>query len=265
MKSSSKLELVLDLHLTERTFPSDGELLVGIQQPESYLSNAFSSFGTGQTVMITVSPLKRSYSENFHELTEEQRKCRFDDQPYEGSKFTKYNQDTCNYECMIESLPATTGLHCVPWDIPSLGDTRICSGQEALVFKKEMQLFDASLNCTHCLTNCQGTLFNIKSDSFQTDPIKTCQSRTKFDSIAREEELAIFENKRSVQEGYLQGATLPLKYCRERLANDIVILNINVLTQAIIHSRLEKSATILDKLSMAGMCTKLKDIHVLAF
>ena len=75
-----KINMLLDLHLSDKTFPGSGQLQIGIQNQGGFLANTYTGFNPGITVVLRALPLFRSVSADFDELSIEERKCRFRDQ-----------------------------------------------------------------------------------------------------------------------------------------------------------------------------------------
>ena len=73
-----------------------------------------------------------------------------------------------------------------------------------------------------------------------------------FKSIAKEDKVQLFKARLSVEMRYLQGRTAQNKYCDYKVNNDLVLLEIEVVKTAIVHSGMKQAASIFDKISAAG-------------
>ena len=139
--------------------------------------------------------------------------------------------------------------------MPVVTDTDvICSLEDSYYFKKDLKGLDAPKICEHCLPTCEKTSFDTKVDVFVSDPGLVCRDPRKFKNIVKEKELTNFKNELSIELKYLQGRNVQNKFCEYRVENDLVIVQLEVLTSSIVSSKMRKVATIFDQLSLAGRC-----------
>ena len=117
----------------------------------------------GHEYTIHITPIGQRSTEDFKTLSENDRKCKLDDELEENSLFKIYTKANCMYECEIEM--AYTACQCIPWDF---FHTMKIQGPECDAFGRTC--FQDTIDnvtkddayCHHCINECDMMKFNLK-------------------------------------------------------------------------------------------------------
>ena len=77
------------MHLSDKTFPSNGQMFVGVLSEGAYLSSSYTGFKPGTTASIKATPLLRTASKDLKALSIDKRSCRLKSEPLPGSSFAE--------------------------------------------------------------------------------------------------------------------------------------------------------------------------------
>ena len=207
-----KLNVVLDLHLSDKTTPSTGTIIIKIGAPQSYISGSYFTILPGYQASLKISTMVQTISDSLPSLDPEKRNCFLSHENIEDSFFSKYNQENCEYECASRYL-LISNFSCMPWDLPVIqNDLQICSGHDARQFKDELLKVKASNRCLSCLQNCEKEVNTRQMDMVAINAPKLCLNEAIFNATtSQEEEILLFRNKHSIPLGYLQVVSFAIK------------------------------------------------------
>lgn len=97
---------------------------------------------------IAVTASKIETSEDTRNFSPSRRGCRFEDETETLRIFDVYSQGNCFLECKIDLAAEICG--CVPWNYPSLEDSRICSPKGNWCFENSVINVSESLTFNDC-------------------------------------------------------------------------------------------------------------------
>ena len=247
------VKLILDTHKSEMTSPSPGSFTLGISSAHNILVSPSILLESGYDTKISVSPIVLTASEDIAAFDKTLRGCRMSSEQGSASAFHSYHQGNCIYECLTDQV--FQNKSCMPWDLPrteASSEAPLCNGTVAAEFKELLSTLNATRHCPHCTENCQDEFYTVSLDSRTTDAEACCLDKEHFRSVVSEEEELVFRMEHSVAAGYLQGSTLPTKFCLHKFVHDLVVLEVRVDTLKILQLHREKSATIMDQLGFVG-------------
>ena len=199
---------------------------------------------------LRVYPLVHSTTSDALELKEETRKCRGPEESH-GNTFHHYSQGNCRLECYLDQIYSEMRDPCLPWDIPRTVNSRaarVCSGPEAKAFST----LSKNSTCSHCVPSCSAILYEAKIDTTVANAAEKCLNKGLFKSIMDEEDVLIYQMEHSFEARYLQGDTLPLKYCRNKFDKDLHVLELFVETSGILHLETKVASALTDQIGLIG-------------
>ena len=103
---------------------------------------------------IRVTPYGMESSEEFKDLTKEQRNCKLENEVEEGSIFKHYTENNCRYECTVDLAIKT--CKCAPWDFIHKSNEFECDVFGRTCFYRAMENItqDSDNPCNECLPGC---------------------------------------------------------------------------------------------------------------
>ncbi len=150
---------------------------VSFNQNSDFFSNLANGFilNPGFRTMVTITPTMHVTTDDFRELSIEERKCRYTNElPDNWSLFKNYTQKSCQFLCMIECL--NEHGDCVPWDhIPYSENVTICDGLNAHKFATEAMRYNPYTDekC-QCLPDCESVTFSSEVSTVSLDEDILC-------------------------------------------------------------------------------------------
>ena len=120
----------------------------------------------GYEYTIHITPIGQRSTQNFKSLSENDRKCKLDDELDENSMFKIYTKANCMYECEIDM--AYKACQCIPWDFFHLMINQSNGVAKCDAFGRTC--FHDTINnvtkddtyCQHCIKECDMMKFNLK-------------------------------------------------------------------------------------------------------
>ena len=114
----------------------------------------------GYETTFNIEPIEVVGTDALHNIKEEARNCKFDDEFEDGSMFKGYSQSSCEYECRIKY--AREKCQCTPWNFPtspSHASPTICDLYGNSCFHSEIS--EANV-IEHCVKKCPSDCATVK-------------------------------------------------------------------------------------------------------
>jgi hypothetical protein len=162
--SENGLTVMVDQHSDEASFGTVATDYTGfnlfIGEPGEFpvLGQRSIKLRPGMEHFLQLDATSLAAAPNLRDLAPADRGCAFGDER-ELEFYAEYSHTSCMFECKMKAAALAVG--CVPWHLPRAANSTTCDPWGAATFAKALEAVEQSRECSHCLPDCQQTVYSV--------------------------------------------------------------------------------------------------------
>jgi hypothetical protein len=230
----------------------------------------------GYETTFNIEPIEVIGTNALHDIKQEARKCKFDDEIEDDSMFKSYSQSSCEYECKIKY--AREKCLCTPWNFPTLpfqATPIICDLYGNSCFHSEMNEAHVIQKCAKmCPPDCANVRFSINEQEIVLDHNLYCEDSGQdgmrlVDSLIYAPErfndyfplvynYHVMAANSTIALGYGGSSKLEVrkKLCREIMATQVAVVKVRLESNKYMRTVKDRRLSFGDKLAAFGKSNK---------